>query len=264
MIAFLICIDLLPARWWHLGCRYRVGIASVLGLCASAVQAGEIRVAVAANFLTTAEAIADEFEKDHGHQVVLASGSTGGLYAQIRHGAAYDLLLAADQKRPALLEETGNAVQGSQFTYALGRLSLWSVTNTFEDGQTVLQDRGIRHLAIANPDLAPYGIAARETLKYFDRWPFQTGTLVLGQNVGQTAAMVASGNAELGLVATSFLVTQSHGGSRWDIPAEAYNPIRQDVVLLNQGNPAATEFLTYLGSAAARSIIRAHGYEVPE
>lgn len=253
-----------PAKWFWIFRRCSVGIASVLGLGFGAAVAEDIRVAVAANFLTTAEVLAEAFESRTGHQVILASGSTGGLYAQIKHGADYDVLLAADQARPILLEKDGFGVTGSRFTYALGRLSLWSVTRDVVDGPAALQGAMSGHLAIANPDLAPYGAAARQALMHFGAWPRPAGQLVLGQNIGQAAAMVASGNADFGLVATSFLITQPRAGSRWDIPAEAHEPIRQDAVLLSAGSEAAGAFLGFLRTDEGRAVIRSHGYEVPE
>jgi len=229
--------------------------------------AEEALVAVAANFLNTAETLAERFTQETGHEVILVGGSTGALYARIGHGAEYDVLLAADRERPARLENEALAVSGSRFTYALGRISFWSVDpGALADGIGVLISGDFRRLAIANPELAPYGLAARQALEYLGLGEVTPGKLVLGQNAGQAMAMTATGNAELGIVPTSFLTERAHGGSRWDIPATAHDPIRQDAALLQAGrdNRAAVAFLDFLGGSAAREMIEAAGYEVPE
>jgi len=168
---------------------------------------------------------------------------------------------------PARLENEALAVSGSRFTYALGRISFWSVDpGALADGIGVLISGDFRRLAIANPELAPYGLAARQALEYLGLGEVTPGKLVLGQNAGQAMAMTATGNAELGIVPTSFLTERAHGGSRWDIPATAHDPIRQDAALLQAGrdNRAAVAFLDFLGGSAAREMIEAAGYEVPE
>ena len=229
-------------------------------------RAGEVVVAVAANFLNTAERLAGRFGHDTGHQVTLVSGSTGALYAQIAQGAPYGVLLAADQSRPARLIADGLAVPGSRFTYALGRISVWSADpQVLADGIGPLKTGAFRHIAIANPELAPYGVAARQALAALGLEDAVSGRLVLGQNIGQTMAMVATGNAGIGIVATSLLNDAERGGSRWDIPEHAHDPIRQDAVLLHSArDPAtATAFLVFLQSDTARAMIDAAGYTAP-
>jgi len=227
----------------------------------------ETLVAVAANFLNTARNLAEQFARETGHEAILVGGSTGALYAQIGHGAKYDVLLAADRERPARLEAEALAVPGSRFTYALGRISFWSADpDALTDGIGVLRSGGFRRLAIANPELAPYGLAARQALEHLGLGEAISGRLVLGQNAGQAMAMTATGNAELGIVPTSFLTGHAPEGSRWEIPATAHDPIRQDAALLQAGrnNPAARAFLEFLGGSTAREMIQASGYGVPE
>lgn len=228
----------------------------------STASAGEVRVAVAANFTAAMQEIAADFEKHSGQRVVLSFGSTGALYAQIRHGAPYDLFLAADERRPLALEREGTTVAGSRFTYAVGRLVLWSPRAGVVDGQgRVLQRGGFAHLAIANPKTAPYGAAARQVLQHMHLWRALLPRLVRGENIAQTHEFVASGNADLGFVALSE-VALTHGGSRWIVPQRLYAPIRQQAVLLARGraNPAARALVVYLKSAAGRAVITHFGY----
>lgn len=250
-------------------CRvHALFVAAALALAAltPAVHAESATVAVAANFAGAAKSLQRLFEQRTGHTLVLAFGSTGKLYAQIIHGAPFDVLLAADQERPALLEEEGG-VQGTRFTYAIGRLSLWSPDpELLKDGSpTAVNNPGVRHVAIANPKLAPYGLAARQALERLGLWAGVESKIVMGQDVGATYALVASGNAEAGFVALS-LVLEAPGtaGSRWDVPAEFHEALRQDAVLLRHGadNPAAVAFLDFLRGEAARDLIRRHGYAV--
>jgi len=217
-------------------------------------------MAVATNFAPTAEVISARFSELTGHQVRFTVGSTGKLYAQILHGAPFEGLLAADQARPARLEQTGQAVAGSRFTYAHGRLVLWSTDTALisTDGPAALE-RPFRHLAIANPDLAPYGLAAIQTIQQLGLTAHLAPLLVKGENVGQAYGMVATGNAEMGLVAAS---SDTSIGSRWAVPENLHEPIRQDAVLLKRGrdHPAPLAFLEYLASPGAVAIIRAAGY----
>jgi len=230
------------------------------------VFAAEALVAVAANFAEVMERLEADFERDSGHVLTVAVGSTGKLYAQITHGAPFDVLLAADQKRPQLLEGEGAAVAGSRFTYAVGRLTLWSPDEgrVAADGETTLRAGDFRSLALANPDLAPYGAAARQALERLGLWETLKPKAVMGQNIGQAHALVASGNADLGFVALSYVLSprNDHPGSRWDVPAALYTPIRQDAALLSRAadNPAAREFLAFLRSDAARTLIETYGY----
>ncbi len=236
-------------------------------LCSSA-SAGEALVAVAANFSEAAEYLATNFQDTSKHTLTITTGSTGKLYAQIRHGAPFDVLLAADQHCPQLLETSSHAVAGSRFTYAIGRLTLWSPDpNRIPDaGPAILRAGTFDKLAIANPDLAPYGAAARETLKALGLFNTLRHRIVMGENIGQAHALVATGNADVGFVALSYVLSprNQQKGSRWDVPQHLYTPIRQDAVLLNRGidNPAARAFLDYLKTKDYRAVIESFGYAV--
>ncbi len=228
-------------------------VAGLAGMVAWRARAAADRalVAVAANFARVAESLLPDFEAASGFRIVLSPGSTGQLYGQIINGAPYDAFLAADQVRPALLEAAGLS-RGRQ-TYASGLLALWQ-----RDG-AVGADRlrgDFNYLAMANPALAPYGLAARQALAAMGLWEALQGRIVMGQNVGQAYALVASGNADLGLVARSYAQGQ---GVFWPVPGGLYDPILQDAVLLRE-SPAAAAFLAYLGSGAAQEKIRAAGY----
>lgn len=244
-------------------------LATLVGvfLCSSA-SAGDALVAVAANFSETANHLATHFEDTSEHTLTITTGSTGKLYAQIRHGAPFDILLAADQHRPRLLETSSQAVAGSRFTYAIGRLTLWSPdpNRISAAGPAILRDGAFDKLAIANPDLAPYGAAARETLKALGLFGTLRQRIVMGENIGQAHALVATGNADVGFVALSHVLSPRNRqkGSRWDVPQHLYAPIRQDAVLLNRGsnNPAAHAFLDYLKSKESRGVIESFGYAV--
>lgn len=243
-----------------------LGIMVVLGTGQS--RAAEALVAVASNFDRTVRSLEEGFEQAGTHSITVVSGSTGKLYAQIVNGAPFDAFLAADDLRPSLLEKEGRAVGGSRFTYAIGRLCLWSPDphRIAPDGRQTLRAGDFRRLAIANPRLAPYGAAAEATLRALGLDEALADRLVMGENVGQVYSMVATGNAELGFVALAQVLTmdEAGAGSRWDVPAEFHSPIRQDAVLLPHGasNPAAVEFLRYLRSPAARLIVQSFGYEV--
>ncbi len=230
-------------------------------------HAGTALVAVAANFAEVAQRLKPLFRRASGNDIVITVGSTGKLYAQIVNGAPYDILLAADQRRARLLEEGGQGVAGSRFTYATGQLSLWSPDPAAiapGQGPALLAGGNFRHLAIANPRLAPYGAAARQVLERLGQWRRLQPRLVMGQNIGQVFSMVATGNAELGIIARSYALSprNTRPGSRWDIPPGMHDPIRQDAVLLKRGrdNAAARAFLTFLTSPAARAVIAGFGY----
>jgi len=238
----------------------------LVGLGAGVAQAGSVLVAVAANFAEPAARVAEAFGKAEGHEVRLTTGATGKLYAQIKAGAPFEVLLSADAATPARLEAEGAAKPGRRFTYAIGRLALWSpeAGRIGPDPARLLADPGLRHLAIANPALAPYGAAAQQVLTRLGLWDRLSGRLVMGENIGQAHAMVASGAAPLGFVALSALIAPGKpaAGSRWEVPQDLYDPIRQDAVLLaaGEGKPAAEAFFAFLRSPAARAIIRDHGY----
>lgn len=223
--------------------------------------AEDVLVAVAANFTGVLQDLARTFEDVSAHQLTIVSGSTGKLYAQIVNGAPFDVFLAADADRPARLESADRMIPGSRFTYALGSLVLWSPQAGYIDtAGSVLVGREFDHLAIANPQLAPYGRAARELLEQLGLWDELQDRIVKGESVAQAMQFVASGNAPLGLLALS--QTLDAGGSAWIVPQEQYTPIRQQAVLL-QDSPGAREFLGFLQSDEARSLIASRGYRLP-
>jgi len=226
--------------------------------------ADTIRVAVASNFSEPIKAIAAEYEEHTGHRVILVFGSTGKHYAQINNGAPFELFLAADRRRPQLLEQQKSAIVGSRFTYARGRLVLWSPRNNYVDAEgKVLESGEYRHLAIANPKLAPYGKAAQEVLESKGLWETLQQRLVRGESIGQTYQFVRSGNAELGFVAYSQIKRPNHSdtGSYWVIPQAFYEPIEQQAVLL-KNNAVARDFMSFLQKQEVKKIITKFGYDV--
>jgi len=238
-----------------------------LTLLAAAPAAAEtVRVAVAANFTRPAEALSEAFTAASGHEAILTTGSTGLLYAQIVHGAPFDVFLAADQVRPARLVGEGHAVAGSARTYAIGRLALWEPQAGEGDPLERLRSGRYRRLALANPELAPYGAAARQVLARLGLEDAAAGRLVFGENIAQAHAFAATGNADLGLVALAQLAGNEAGGRFTIIPAAWHDPIRQDAVLLARGadNAAARAWLDFLASPGARDILESFGYGVPE
>lgn len=242
-------------------------LALALTLLPAPPASGEtVRVAVAANFTRPAEALADAFTAASGHAVVLTTGSTGLLYAQIVHGAPFDVFLSADTVRPARLVAEGHAVAGSTRTYAIGRLALWDPQARDGDPVDRLRAGRYRRLALANPDLAPYGAAARQALTHLGLEADAADRLVFGENVAQAHAFLATGNADLGFVALAQLAGRQPGGRYTLIPAAWHDPVRQDAVLLTRsaGNPGARAWLDYLASPAAQAILEEFGYEVPE
>lgn len=246
---------------------YRLLAALLVALPLAAVGA-EAKIAVASNFAAPAKALITAFSASSGHRYALSSSSSGKLYAQISNGAPFDLLLSADQKTPQQLIDEGLASAASRFTYAQGTLVLWSAEPaTLGDGETVLRAGNFRHLAIAAPDLAPYGKAAEQTLAALGLSDALKAKLVTGENIAQAHQFAASGNAELGFIAWSQVMKdgQLTSGSVWVVPTELYQPIRQDAVLLNTGadNEAAKAFLTFLKSEAALAIMDSYGYRRP-
>jgi molybdate transport system substrate-binding protein len=240
-------------------------LTAMIVLLSSQLMADEVRVAAASNFAITITAIAQQFEADTAHKVTLIFGSTGKHYAQIINGAPYDVFFAADAARPELLEREGVALAGSRFTYALGKLVLWSPRKNYIDPDGHILDTGdFRHLAIANPRLAPYGEAARQVLQARGLWNEQDKRVVRGENIGQAFQFVASGNAELGFVAWSQVkhAGKAKEGSYWSIPQSLYAPIEQQAVLLKD-HEAARAFMLFMRSAQGARIIREHGYGIP-
>jgi molybdate transport system substrate-binding protein len=233
---------------------------------ASFSSAAEVSVAVAANFAAPMKIIAQEFERTTGHKAVLSFGGTGQFYAQIKNGAPFAVLLAADTLTPAKIEKEGLGVQGTTFTYAIGQLVLWSKKPGLVDDQgEILKTGNFSKLAIANPKLAPYGAAAIEVLNHLGVMRQVRPKIVEGANIAQTYQFVFSANADLGFVALSQVYENGKlkQGSGWLVPNSMHSPIKQDVILLNPGrdNPAAIALLTYLRSDAAKVVIRKFGYE---
>jgi molybdate transport system substrate-binding protein len=229
--------------------------------------ADEVSVAVAANFTAPMQKIAAEFEKETGHKVAPAFGSTGKFYAQIKNGAPFEVLLAADDETPTKLIKENAAVAGGQFSYAIGKLVLWSAKPAIVDGAgEVLKKGGFDHLAIANPKLAPYGAAAVEVLKALGVNDALQPKIVTGESIAQTYQFIGSGNALLGFVALSQVLKDGKiEGSSWVVPAKLYTVIRQDAVILEKGKgkPAAEALMKYLKSDKAKAVITSFGYELP-
>lgn len=231
-----------------------------------AASAEQAYLAVATNFRHAAESLTEDFETTTGHTLTLTTGSTGKLYAQIVHGAPFDVFLAADTTRPQRLETTGQAVLGSRQTYAIGQLVLWSKTTPQQplDGPAYLTTASFRNLAMANPALAPYGAAARQVLQNLGLQKSLQRKIVMGQNIGQAFALVATGNAELGFVALSNVQARPHQqGAYWLVPQDLYTPIQQQGVLLTRAknNKAAIAFMAYLRSPRAQNLIIDYGYQ---
>jgi molybdate transport system substrate-binding protein len=243
----------------------RFVVLSSLALPAFHADAGEVRAAVAANFSVPAKTIAEQFQVDTGHTVKLSYGSTGKFYSQIKSGAPFDVLLAADDETPRKMAKEGLGDAASEFTYAIGKLVLWSKKPGFVDaGGHVLQSK-FDKLAIANPKLAPYGLAAQETLESLGFWAGVQGRIVMGESIGQTLQFADTGNADLAFIALSQTIAKPGPGSSWVVPKHLYNPIRQDAIILAhpQDKAAAEAFLKYLKGAKAALVIKAYGYERP-
>ncbi|BDU58848.1 molybdate-binding periplasmic protein ModA [Limnohabitans sp. MORI2] len=248
----------------------RLMLAFASTLFFAAAQAGEVTVAVAANFTAPMQKIAKAFEQDTGHKAQLAFGATGKFYAQIKNGAPFAVLLAADDETPARLEKEGLAIAGTRFTYATGRLALWSKqANVVDDKGEVLRSNslnklGIHKIAIADPKLAPYGIAAMEVIHKMGVQGSVIPKLVQGESIGQTYQFVSTENAQLGFVALSQISVDGRipQGSAWVVPQHLHTPLKQDAVLLNAGkdNAAATALLKYLQGDTAKTIIKSYGY----
>lgn len=246
--------------------RLLAALAALVTGGAGGARAEEATVAVAANFKGVVERLAPMFAEATGHTLTVSAGSSGKLYTQIKNGAPFDVMLSADQQRPALLETEGGGAPGSRFTYAVGRLVLWSADPSAvgDDGAATLRRGDFRNVALANPETAPYGAAAVEALRALGLEETLRPKIVQGENIGQTFQLVSTGNAELGFVALSQALDPKAGakGGRWDVPADLYAPIRQDAILLDHGagNPAARAFLDFLKGDAAHEVIAAAGY----
>jgi molybdate transport system substrate-binding protein len=244
----------------------RTAMFVLLAFAAGSVCADNVTIAVAANFAAPMQKIAADFEQESGHKVVAAFGSTGKFYAQIRNGAPFELLLAADDETPAKLAKENAAVPASQFTYAIGKLVLWSAKPAVVDAAgTVLKKGGFDHIALANPKLAPYGAAAVEAMKALGVYDALLPKFVTAENIAQAHQFVSSGNALLGFVALSQVLKDGRiEGSAWMVPANLHDTLRQDAIILDKGRgkPAAEALMKYLKGDKARAVIRSYGYEL--
>lgn len=250
--------------------NFNLGLVAVAFMLATArlANAGEVNAAVAANFTEPVRLIAEAFQKDTGHTVKLSFGSSGKFYSQIKEGAPFDVFLAADEKNPKLLEKEGLAVEGTRFVYALGKLVLWSAQPSYVDDKGyVLRKGSYNKIAYADPKLAPYGLAAKETLEDMGLWSVVQSKLVTGESITQTYQFAATGNAEMAFIALSQIIRDGKvtEGSWWIVPAHMYNPIKQAAVQLSaaKDKEAAQAFLTYLRNEKSVAIIRSFGYELP-
>ncbi|NGM87505.1 molybdate ABC transporter substrate-binding protein [Parapusillimonas sp. SGNA-6] len=240
-------------------------LAIVCLLASGALHAAELSVAVAANFTAPMKEVAAAFEKQTGHTLALSFGSTGKFYAQIRNGAPFDVLFAADTATPARLEQEGLGVADTRFTYAIGKLVLWSKQPGYVDDKgDVLRKGQFDRIALANPKLAPYGAAAIQTLQKLGLATTLASKFVQGENIGQAWQFVATANVPLGFVALSQVTAQGRitDGSAWVVPEDLYEPIRQDALILAKGrdHPAAAALMHYVQGDEARDIIRSYGY----
>ena len=245
----------------------RLSILILSLLTVVTARADEVQVAVAANFTGPMQVIAVLFERDTGHKASLAFGATGKFYAQIANGAPFEVLLSADDETPARLVREGLAVTGTSFTYAIGKLVLWSTNpKLVDDKGEILKKGGFKHLAIANPKTAPYGAAAMQTMSKLGVVDSLKPLFVQGENIAQTHQFVSTGAAELGFVAYSQVIKngQVGSGSGWVVPGNLYDPIRQDAVILSKGKdkPAAKALLNYMKGQKARDVIKSFGYEL--
>jgi molybdate transport system substrate-binding protein len=238
----------------------------VATIAATPAFADQMLVAVAANFVPPFREIAVEFEKTTGHTLQVAAGSSGNFYSQIKNGAPFDVFFSADMVRPRLLEDEGLGVKDSRFTYAIGRLVLWSPNADLIKGEETLRAKQYNRLAMANPKIAPYGVAAMQAMQKLELWDSVQPHIVLGESLGQTMGFIESGNAQLGLVALSQVLDPKikGQGSRWDVPTHLHEPIKQDVILLTKGkdNPAARALMAFISGPQAKAIIERYGYDL--
>lgn len=245
---------------------HRFVLLCTLLLSNPAARGQEVVAAVAANFAAAMARIEPAFEQASGHQLTVVLGSSGKLAAQIQQGAPFDVLLSADAERPALLAKSGLGVPASRFTYAIGRLALWSADPQAigNDGPAYLRAGTFRHLAIANPAVAPYGVAAQQVLEKLGLWSTVQDRIVRGEDIGQVYAMVASGAAQAGFVALSQTLAAAPPGSRWTVPQQLHAPLNQDAILIARAraNAVALAFLDYLKAPAGRDMIRSAGYDL--
>ena len=243
---------------------YLYKIAAIFVLAASLgspARAGQTNVAVAANFTAPVKEIAALFKSRTGHDVVFSFGPSGQFYEQIKQDAPFQVFLSADAKRPAMLLEEGFGAPGTMFTYAVGKLVLWSKSLDASKGAEILKGGAFAKLAIANPTGAPYGAAAIETMQALGVYDALQAKIVQGNSIAQAFQFIDTGNAELGFVALSQLAKVTDG-SRWLVPQNLYKPIRQDAILLKKAekDEASIAFLAFLKSPEARAFIEKFGY----
>ena len=252
---------------WNAKLKFFALIITCQFLFVTQSLASEIRIAVASNFHSTMKEIIVQFELENtkANKIVLIPGSSGKHYAQIINGAPFDLFFSADKLRPILLEDQGIIRNQSRFTYALGKLVLWSLDNSFIDSEgQILYDNNFRFLAIANPKIAPYGIAAKEILVSMELWQDMNKKLVKGENIAQTYQFVSSRNAEMGFVSFSQILNHNHNlkGSFWEVPQSLYSPIEQQAVLLRDSK-LGRDFMKFMKTKKALDIISKYGYDLP-
>lgn len=245
----------------------KLTVLASLSLLALHADAGEVRAAVAANFTVPVKLIAEQFQADTGHTVKASYGSTGKFYSQIKNGAPFDVLLAADDTTPSKIGKEGLGTPASQFTYAIGKLVLWSKKPGYVDAKGYVLQSKFNKLAIANPKLAPYGVAAQETLQSLGLMDGVQSRIVMGESITQTMQFADTGNADMAFIALSQTMKDGKPieGSAWVVPSHMFTPIRQDaIVLTTVEDKAATEaFMKYLKSAKAIAVIKSFGYELP-
>jgi molybdate transport system substrate-binding protein len=238
----------------------------VVTLAVAPAFAEQVLVAVAANFVPPFREIAIEFERTTGHNVQVAAGSSGNFYSQIKNGAPFDVFFSADMERPKLLEEEGFGVKDTRLTYAIGRLVLWSPNAGLIKGEETLRFKQYKRLTIANPKTAPYGLAAMQAMQKLELWEGIQSQIVMGESLGQTMGFIESGNAQLGFVALSQITDPKikGKGSRWDVPTNLHEPIKQDVILLTKGkdNPAAKALMEFMSGHQAKAVIERYGYKL--
>ncbi len=235
-------------------------------ITAAPAFAEQVLVAVAANFVPPFREIALEFEKSTGHRLQVAGGSSGNFYSQIKNGAPFDVFFSADMERPKLLEDEGLGIKGTRFTYAIGRLVLWSPNENLIKGEETLRSKQYKRLAMANPKTAPYGVAAMQAMQKLELWETLQPQIVMGESLGQTMGFIESGNAQIGFVALSQVLgpKMKGKGSRWDVPNNLHEPIKQDMIVLARAkdNQAAKALMEFIGSPQAKKIIERYGYEL--
>lgn len=239
----------------------------LLLLSSSMSQACSVSVAVASNFTLPMQKISESFETETGCKTLLSFGSTGSFYAQIKNGAPYQLFLSADDETTQLLEKEGFSLKGSSFTYAIGKLVLWSHKINFVDNSSdILNSKKFNKIAIADPKIAPYGLAAMQTLKKLGLFSTLEPKIIQGENITQTYQFVLTKNADLGFVALSQVFDNGKikSGSSWIVPSSFHNPIIQNATLLNPGKDqeGTLMLVNYLKSDKAKTIIRSFGYDV--